>query len=233
MREQTLDLRVHMLAIVLGCAAAFLLRTEIGLIAVVGAAAVWNLFQRQWRACVSFLVLYGLLFWISSGANSSQVMSSLAVVSVVFRRMLVPLMLAAPLANAPIGRVVATLSKMRIPNSVTIGIAVMFRFVPTLRFEYRAIRTSQRFRGIGVGVLSAVTHPIVLLETLMVPLIIRTTRIADELAAAAMLKGADRRSRESSYYAIAFRPVDGIACAAVLVTAAACYAVDRLVPFLG
>lgn len=46
----------------------------------------------------------------------------------------------------------------------------MLRFFPTLGEEYRAIRNSQRFRGIGVGILHTLTHLPSTIEYILIPL---------------------------------------------------------------
>ena len=41
------------------------------------------------------------------------------------------------------------LQRMRLPQAVTIPLVVMFRYIPTLRIEYRQIRSTMDIRGIS------------------------------------------------------------------------------------
>ena len=75
------------------------------------------------------------------------------------------------------------------PKAVGIAVAVVLRFFPTIYGEYRAIRSSQRFRGIGVGVVHTLTHLPSTVEYILIPLILRTTKVAEELSASMTVRG--------------------------------------------
>lgn len=50
------------------------------------------------------------------------------------------------------------LQRMRLPQAVTIPLVVMFRYIPTLRIEYRQIRSTMDIRGISDTVWKRVSH---------------------------------------------------------------------------
>ena len=52
------------------------------------------------------------------------------------------------------------LQRMRLPQAVTIPLVVMFRYIPTLRIEYRQIRSTMDIRGISDTVWKRVSHPL-------------------------------------------------------------------------
>ena len=80
----------------------------------------------------------------------------------------------------------------------------MLRFFPTIAGEYRAIRSSQRFRGIGVGVLHTLTHLPTTTEYILIPLILRTTKVAEELSASMTVRGVRFSGETVSYRPIRF-----------------------------
>lgn len=45
-----------------------------------------------------------------------------------------------------------SLQRLRLPQAVTIPLVVMFRYIPTLRIEYRMIRNTMDIRGISTAV---------------------------------------------------------------------------------
>ena len=80
---------------------------------------------------------------------------------------------------------------MRLPRGLVITIAVVFRYLPTAADEFRKISATMRLRGVELSARNLVLHPGRSLEYVLVPLIIRTIKIADDLAASAMTRGLD------------------------------------------
>lgn len=56
------------------------------------------------------------------------------------------------------------LQRMRLPQAVTIPLVVMFRYIPTLRIEYRQIRSTMDIRGISDTLWKRVSHPLATIE---------------------------------------------------------------------
>lgn len=98
------------------------------------------------------------------------------------------------------GELIGTLEKLKIPRQIVIPVAVTLRFVPTIREELGYIRESMKIRGIDSGFLAVIAHPIQSLEYFLVPLLIRSFKTADELSAAAMVKGIERKGKKCQIY---------------------------------
>ena len=73
------------------------------------------------------------------------------------------------------------LQRMRLPQAVTIPLVVMFRYIPTLRIEYRQIRSTMDIRGISDTVWKRVCHPLATIEYILIPLLMRCLKVTDEL----------------------------------------------------
>ena len=125
------------------------------------------------------------------------------------------------LAKEPTGSLLASLQAMRLPKAVGIGLAVLLRFFPTIGGEYRAIRASQRFRGIGVGVVHTLAHLPSTVEYILIPLILRTIKVAEELSASMTVRGVRFSGETISYRPVRFTGRDAALCAmAVLIPTA-------------
>ena len=61
------------------------------------------------------------------------------------------------------------LQRMRLPQAVTIPLVVMFRYIPTLRIEYRQIRSTMDIRGISDTLWKRVSHPLATIEYILIP----------------------------------------------------------------
>lgn len=79
----------------------------------------------------------------------------------------------------------AGLEKMHVPSKITIPLAVIFRFFPTILEENKAIKDAMRMRGIGLGGRKFGK----ILEYRLMPLMISSAKIGDELSQAALTRG--------------------------------------------
>ena len=132
--------------------------------------------------------------------------------------------MAYPVANAPTGKLIASLDRLKIPRAATISLAVLFRFMPTVTMEYAAIRQAQRYREIGTSVKDVFLKLPQLFEYTIVPLLIRTTKIADELTASAEVRGMKLDGEYNPYYEVKMRVFDWcIFLLAIAVTGGICY----------
>ena len=82
-----------------------------------------------------------------------------------------------------------SLQRLRLPQSVTIPLVVMFRYIPTLRIEYRMIRNTMDIRGISDTLWKRIIHPVSTIEYILIPLLMRCLKVTDELAASGTTRG--------------------------------------------
>lgn len=100
----------------------------------------------------------------------------------------------------------AAMNRMHAPQGLSISIAVMMRFFPTLAEEYRYIRDAMRMRGIQFGggkVTKMVTYR-------LIPLLFSSINIGDELSAAAVTRGLGAPIKRTNVCEIGFHATDYI-----------------------
>ena len=96
------------------------------------------------------------------------------------------------------------LQRMRLPQAVTIPLVVMFRYIPTLRIEYRQIRSTMDIRGISDTVWKRVSHPLATIEYSLIPLLMRCLKVTDELAASGTTRGLELECKRYALRPIRF-----------------------------
>ena len=108
-------------------------------------------------------------------------------------RLVFPIYLSAILLmrTTTVSEFIAAFRRMHLPDVIIIPISVMFRFIPTVSEEWQSIRNAMRFRGIGISAKAVVMHPMATLEYMLIPLLMSTATISDELAAASLSRGLD------------------------------------------
>ncbi|WP_248403386.1 energy-coupling factor transporter transmembrane component T [Butyrivibrio fibrisolvens] len=98
----------------------------------------------------------------------------------------------------------SAMQKMHIPDGITISLAVIMRFFPTIKEEYDSIRDAMRMRGISL----AGGDVIKMVEFRMVPLIFACVNIGDELSAAAITRGLGGKVKRSSVVELKLNIID-------------------------
>ena len=110
---------------------------------------------------------------------------------------------------------VAAMDSLHIPKKITVPISVMFRFFPTIREEYGAIRDAMRLRNVGSW-----RNPMEMLEYRMVPLLTGLVSIGNDLSASALTRGLNAPIQRTNICPIGFHWQDAIAfafCAIILI----------------
>ena len=99
---------------------------------------------------------------------------------------------------------VAAMKKLHLPEQIIIPMSVIFRFFPTVVEEYNAIGDAMKMRGIrfGGGKASA------MLEYRLVPVIMCSVKIGEELNAAALTRGLGGPVKRTNICEIGFHVQD-------------------------
>lgn len=82
---------------------------------------------------------------------------------------------------------VASLKKMKFPDSLIIPLSVMFRFFYTVKEDYRQIKEAMYLQGLVTSCFFR--HPLRMIEYRFVPLLMCLSRTADDVSISAMTRG--------------------------------------------
>nr|WP_279381641.1 energy-coupling factor transporter transmembrane component T [Enterococcus sp. DIV2402] len=110
------------------------------------------------------------------------------------------IMFASILQEVPSGQMISSLQKLKIPKNILITLVVTLRFFPIIKMENDTIQISAKLRGLSFSQPKNWLHPLNSFEYTFVPLMMRTLKITDELAASAMTKGIDYPKKRTSIY---------------------------------
>lgn len=136
---------------------------------------------------------FGLLavdFFVVPRAGEGVLLNFLSLVSVGIRMMLPCIITGAyAFTTTTVGELTAALRRMHLPESVIIPCAVVVRFFPTVGEDYRHIRAAMALRGIAEGCGALLRHPVQSLEYILMPLLMNSNNVAQDLSAAALTKG--------------------------------------------
>lgn len=112
---------------------------------------------------------------------------------------------------------IIALESFKIPYSVILPFSVMIRFLPTIFEEYNYLKDSMKIRGITLSFKMIFKKPFDYLEYFLVPILIRSFKIADELSAYAMLRGLDSGKTKTILYDLKFTKFDYLLTLTVII----------------
>lgn len=108
------------------------------------------------------------------------------------------------LSTTTVSEFMAAMERMHMPSQVTIPLSVVFRFAPTVKEEYASINDAMRMRGVslGGGKMGA------MLEYRVVPMLVCSVKIGEELSAAALTRGLGAPVKRTNIFKVGFRAAD-------------------------
>jgi len=104
--------------------------------------------------------------------------------------------------TSDVGSIISSMDKIKLPRTVSIPIAVIFRFFPSFREESHNIKLAMRVRGITFK------NPISYIEYVMVPLLVISSNISDDVAKAAETKCIENPVKKTRYISVKMKIVD-------------------------
>ena len=161
-------------------------------------------FQKEWKTAVRCSLLLSLVFVLrlySKGNGLGILIPEMFLF--IITRMTAVFMSALPIVKTQPGELRAILKKLNVHRNFHLPLIFMLRFFPTVKYEFREIIESLRLRGI-----CSWKKPLTAVEYLFVPMIFSASKTAEELAAAAEVRGISAEGDHSSRRLIQFKKSD-------------------------
>ncbi len=163
---------------------------------------------KRWKGCLLYLAFFGGSLWVELFALSRLTGAAnyiaVTVVGILLRFTPGIVMGYFVVTTTTVSEFVAGMERLHVPRQITIPMSVMFRFFPTVAEEWSAIRDAMRMRGIRLTWRKAGKF----LEYRMVPMIICSVKIGEELSEAALTRGLGGPVRRTNICRIGFHLQD-------------------------
>ena len=184
----------------------------------IGAACA--LVSGAWRSCIALSAAYGLIaavMALAEGVGSTTLMTAVVMLSYMAQKLVVLALLGISLSKlASMQDLLAALQAMGAPQAVLIPCMVVLRFFPTIRRDASHLMESLKTRRVLAGGGYAFRHPALTCELLVVPLLMRSVRVSDELAASALVRGLGGETRPTMLHPLSFGARDAVVAALTL-----------------
>ena len=144
--------------------------------------------------------------------NMNAILLMIFMLFVVFRMFYIPFSAGSFfIKTSDVGSVISSMDKIKLPRSVSIPIAVMFRFFPSFTEESRNIKLAMRIRGITFK------NPISYIEYVIVPLLVISSNISDDIAKAAETKCIESPVKKTRYISVKIKIIDFVYVISILI----------------
>lgn len=173
-----------------------------------------------WRPCIALSAAYGLIaavMALAEGAGNATLVIAVVMLSYMAQKFVVLALLGISLSKlASMQDLLAALQAMGAPQAVLIPCMVVLRFFPTIRRDASHLMESLKTRRVLAGGGYALRHPALTCELLVVPLLMRSVRVSDELAASALVRGLGSETRPTILHPLSFGARDAVVAALTL-----------------
>ena len=121
------------------------------------------------------------------------------------------------IGTTKVGEFLSAMARLRCPKRLTIPIAVMLRYLPTIREDWHFIKDAMRLRDVSPSLWGFIKAPAMTVNCIYVPLLTAASKAADELSIASVTRCIENPKERTCLVEIHMAPPDW---AAILVLAA-------------
>ena len=156
---------------------------------------------------VFFLLYLFAVFYLQSITGTVYTMFT-AWLSLVFKVYPCGMLAGIVISTTRVNEFLSAMNKAHISQKIVIPLAIMLRYLPTIREDWQFIKDAMRLRDISPSVKGFLTDPGMMVECLYTPLLMAASKSADELAIAAVTRGIENPHSRTCLIRISFRSQD-------------------------
>ncbi|SHH82657.1 energy-coupling factor transport system permease protein [Sporobacter termitidis DSM 10068] len=155
-----------------------------------------------------FMALYlSTVFYLENSTGTMHTMFT-AWLSLVFKVYPGGMLAGIAVSTTRVNEFLSAMNKAHISRKIIIPLAVMLRYIPTIREDWRYIKDAMRLRDVSPSIIGLFTHPGMTVECLYSPLLMAASKAADELAIASVTRGIENPKPRTCLIQIRFRIQD-------------------------
>lgn len=115
------------------------------------------------------------------------------------------------ISTTKVGEFLSAMTRLHIPKKLTIPIAVMLRYLPTISEDWHYIKDAMRLRDVSPTLWGFLKSPAMTVNCIYVPLLTAASKAADELSIASVTRGIENPKNRTCLVKIQMRWSDWLA----------------------
>ena len=197
--------------------------------ALVGLIGGFSALCGRWRYALRGILAYGLLcaftLWCVGSLSGTWRTMFVAFLGLVHKVYACGMLAGTVIATTRVNEFLSAMARLRCPRKLTIPLAVMLRYLPTIREDWHYIKDAMRLRDVSPTLWGFLKAPAMTITCIYVPLLTAASKAADELSIASVTRGIENPKQRTCLVEIQMRAADCLSAAlflAFLVTELIC-----------
>lgn len=147
----------------------------------------------KWRYALRGIIAYALIcvftVWCMGMLTGTWRTMFVAFLGLVHKVYACGMLAGLVISTTKVGEFLSAMARLHIPKKLTIPIAVMLRYLPTIREDWHYIKDAMRLRDVSPALLGFLKAPAMTINCIYVPLLTAASKAADELSIASVTRG--------------------------------------------
>ena len=163
---------------------------QFALVAVIGLlAALCGKWQYALRGILAYALICAFTVWCMGVMTGTWRTMFVAFLGLVHKVYACGMLAGLVISTTKVGEFLSAMTRLHVPKKLTIPIAVMLRYLPTIREDWHYIRDAMRLRDVSPTLWGFLKAPALTVNCIYVPLLTAASKAADELSIASVTRG--------------------------------------------
>lgn len=183
--------------------------------ALVGLIGGFSALCGRWRYALRGILAYGLLcaftLWCVGSLSGTWRTMFVAFLGLIHKVYACGMLAGLVISTTKVGEFLSAMARLHVPKRLTIPIAVMLRYLPTIREDWHDIKDAMRLRDVSPTLAGFLKAPTMTINCIYVPLLTAASKAADELSIASVTRGIENPKSRTCLVKIQMRAADFLA----------------------
>ena len=163
---------------------------QFALVAVIGLlAALCGKWQYALRGILAYALICAFTVWCMGVITGTWRTMFVAFLGLIHKVYACGMLAGLVISTTKVGEFLSAMTRLHIPKKLTIPIAVMLRYLPTIREDWHYIKDAMRLRDVSPTLWGFLKAPAMTVNCIYVPLLTAASKAADELSIASVTRG--------------------------------------------
>ncbi len=172
-------------------------------------------FSGKWRYALRGIIAYALIcvftVWCIGVLTGTWQTMFVAFLGLIHKVYACGMLAGLVIGTTKVGEFLSAMARLRVPKKLTIPVAVMLRYLPTIREDWHYIKDAMRLRNVSPTLWGFLKAPAMTVGCIYVPLLTAASKAADELSIASVTRGIENPKPRTCLINIQMRAADYIA----------------------
>lgn len=182
---------------------------QFALVAVIGLlAALCGKWQYALRGILAYALICAFTVWCMGVITGTWRTMFVAFLGLIHKVYACGMLAGLVISTTKVGEFLSAMTRLHIPKKLTIPIAVMLRYLPTIREDWHYIKDAMRLRDVSPTLWGFLKAPAMTVNCIYVPLLTAASKAADELSIASVTRGIENPKPRTCLMKIQMRAAD-------------------------